>query len=166
MAYGGSVAPMTTCPEEAPAERAAPATERPTPLAVARDIRRAAIVAAAFGVVLSPIPLADEIVLLPGYGLLTAKIAMSRGMGLRAVPWRPIALTALAGLGARAAVNIAVSYVPLVAAAANAVSAAALTTVFGRYVDAACEGVAQGRAVEALGWKELADALRVRPSPA
>jgi uncharacterized protein (DUF697 family) len=156
---------MSTSLDEAPAKAAQAATQGPT-AEVARDIRRAAIAAAALGVVLSPIPLADEIVLLPAYGLLTAKIAASRRMRLRAVPWRPIALTALAGLGARAAVNVAVSYVPLLAAAANAVTAAALTTVLGRYVDSACEDAAQGRAVDALGCREIADALRARPSRA
>jgi uncharacterized protein (DUF697 family) len=140
---------------------------QPTPTAdVTAVIRRAAVIAAAVGVVLSPIPLADEIVLFPGYGLLTATLARSRGVALRRVPWRPIALTALAGLGARAAVNLTVSYIPFVAAVANAASAAALTTVLGRYVDAACVGAAEGRTVEALGWKDIVEALGVRPSPA
>lgn len=112
--------------------------------AVARAIRGASIAAGALGVVLSPIPLADELALLPVYGVLTAKIARARGVRLQAVPWRPIALTTLAGLGARAAVNLTVSYIPFVAAAANAASGVALTRFLGRYVDAACDTARKG----------------------
>ena len=125
-----------------------------------RTIRRATMASVAIGVVLSPIPLADELVFLPGSGVLAAKIARAHGLQLVDVPWRPIALTALAGLGARAAVNVTVSYIPFVAAAANAASAAALTRFFGRYVDTACENAAQGRETQALGWRDIVDSLR------
>jgi uncharacterized protein (DUF697 family) len=133
--------------------------------AVARAIRSASITAAALGVVLSPIPLADEIALLPVYGVLTARIARSRGVELRAVPWKPIALTAIAGLGARAAVNLTVSYIPFVAAAANAVSGVALTRFFGRYVDAACETARSGGETTPLGVKDIAESLRRQAAP-
>jgi len=133
---------------------------------VARTIRRATIASIAVGVILSPIPLADELVLLPGYGVLTARIARAHGLSLAEVPWRPIAVTAVAGLGARAAVNVTVSYIPFVAAAANAASAVALTQFMGRYVDTACENASQGRATEALGWKEVVDRIRATRSGA
>jgi hypothetical protein len=55
---------------------------------------------------------------------------------------------------------VTVSYIPFVAAAANAASAAALTRFFGRYVDTACENAAQGRETEALGWKEIVETIR------
>jgi uncharacterized protein (DUF697 family) len=135
---------------------------------VARAIRSASIAAAALGVVLSPIPLADELVLLPVYGMLTASIARSRGVGLHAVPWRPIALTALAGLGARAALNLTVSYIPFVAAAANAASGVALTRFLGHYVDAACETARKGGETAPLGLRDFAEALRPKsraPAP-
>jgi hypothetical protein len=133
--------------------------------AVARAIRGASITAAALGVVLSPIPLADEIALLPVYGVLTARIARARRLELRAVPWRPIALTAVAGLGARAAINLTVSYIPVVAAAANAVSGMALTQFFGRYVDAACATAQSGGDTAPLGVKDIADTLRRQVAP-
>jgi len=155
---------MPICADRTPSTGPTPAPGHPDRLA--RTMRRATVAAAACGVVLSPIPLADELVLLPAYGLLTATIARSRRLPLRDVPWRPIALTALAGLGARAAVNLTVAYIPVVAAAANAASAAALTGFFGRYVDAACAGAGEGRSTEALGWKEIAEALRPRPANA
>ncbi|MEO6420934.1 MAG: hypothetical protein ABIP39_16090 [Polyangiaceae bacterium] len=94
------------------------------------------------GVVLSPIPLADELALLPVYGLMTSRIGTHHGLERSEVPWRPIALTAFAGLAARAAINLTVSFIPGVAAVANAASAAALTELFGRYVDTACQNPA------------------------
>jgi uncharacterized protein (DUF697 family) len=131
---------------------------------VDRSIRRASVAAAALGVVLSPLPLVDEIALLPVYGLLTVNIARSRGLRARSVPWKPIVITAVTGLGARAAVNLTVGYIPVVAAAANAVSAVALTRVFGRYVDGVCHLVRDGGEVSPMGASLLRDALRPRPA--
>ena len=131
---------------------------------IARIIRRTTYATVVLGVVLSPIPLADEILLLPAYGLLTLRIANAHRLSAANIPWRPIARTALAGLGARAAVNITVSYIPFVAAAANAASAAALTQIFGRYVDEACRDPKSARPVTA---RELLQALRaMRPTKA
>jgi hypothetical protein len=98
------------------------------------------------------------------YALLTTRIARSRGVGARAIPWRPIAITAITGLGARAAVNLTVSYIPVVAAAANAASGIALTRLFGRYVDGACTTVKNGGEASPMGASALRDALRQRPA--
>jgi len=133
---------------------------------VARAIRRASFTTAAIAVVLSPIPLADELALLPLYGVLTVRIARARGVTLRAVPWRPIALTALAGLGARAALNLTVSYIPFVAAAANAASGVALTRFLGHYVDTACATARSGGETSPLGLSYIREALRPTPTPA
>jgi uncharacterized protein (DUF697 family) len=160
---------MNARSNETPANGAAPSTDDRTAeraTKVARVIRRASIGAAAFGVILSPIPLADELVLLPAYAVLSARIARARGLELRAIPWRPIGLTALAGLGVRAAVNLTVSYIPFVAAAANAASAVALTQFFGRYVDAACQGALEGHVTHPLGWRKIVESIRPRPSRA
>jgi uncharacterized protein (DUF697 family) len=127
---------------------------------VDRVIRRASILSAALGVVLSPIPLADELLLLPVYGVMTTRIARQRGLATRAIPWRPVMATAAAGLAARAAVNVTVSYILGVAAFANAVSAVALTQFFGRYVDGACKDPASARAFSV---KEILASLRKTP---
>ena len=87
---------------------------------------------------LSPIPLADELALLPIFGVMTGRIAKTHGMKLSEVPWRPIAKTTVAALAARATVNVAVSYIPGVAAVANAVSAVTVTRMLGSYVDDVC----------------------------
>jgi hypothetical protein len=55
---------------------------------------------------------------------------------------------------ARATVNFGVSYVPFVAAAANAATAAALTGAFGAYADRACAHPAEAHA-------ETLDELRI-----
>jgi uncharacterized protein (DUF697 family) len=125
--------------------------------AVQRLVRRTSILTAALGVVLSPIPLADELLLLPIYGVLTSRIAKKHALGVAELPWKPICATALAGLAARAAVNVTVSYIPGVAAAANAVSAVALTQFFGRYVDETCAKPAGARS---LSVAEILDTLR------
>ena len=128
---------------------------------VDRLIRRASILSAALGVVLSPIPLADELLLLPVYGVMTARIARQRGLTAGGIPWRPVMATAAAGLAARAAVNVTVSYIPGVAAFANAVSAVALTQFFGRYVDGACKDPTAARA---FSMKEILESLRKKPA--
>jgi len=130
---------------------------------VERIVRRATYASVVLGVVLSPIPLADEIVLLPAYGVLAAKIGRANGVALSDMPWRPIALTALTGLGARAAVNVTVSYIPFVAAAANAASAVILTRIFGGYVDRVCR---DPKTATPLGVRDFAAAMQPRKTPA
>ncbi len=124
---------------------------------IRRIVRRAGVTSAVLGVILSPIPLADELALLPVYGLMTARIGKHHGLRKREIPWRPIALTAFAGLAARAAVNLTVSFIPGVAAVANAASAAALTQLLGRYVDEACQNPGD---THVLSVRELAEQLR------
>jgi uncharacterized protein (DUF697 family) len=124
---------------------------------VERLIRRTSILTAALGVVLSPLPLVDELFFLPIYGVLTSRIAKDHHLLFRQVPWKPICATALAGLAARAAVNLTVSYVPGVAAAASAASAVALTQFFGHYVDGAC---AHPNDAKPLGVQEVVNHIR------
>jgi uncharacterized protein (DUF697 family) len=128
---------------------------------VERIIRRTSIVTGALGVILSPIPLADELLLLPIYAVLSAKIGKDHGLAAGAVPWKPICATAIAGLAARAAVNVTVSYIPGVAAAANAATAVALTQFFGRYVDDAC---AHPEGAKPLGVKDVIERIRPKRS--
>ncbi len=98
-------------------------------------IRKTTIASAALGVVLSPIPFADELLLVPIYGVMTARIGKARGVGVTRVPWRPLGTAIVAGLAARAAANAGFAFIPGVAAVANAISAAALTKLLGEYAD-------------------------------
>ena len=126
---------------------------------VTKTIHTTSIVAAVIGAVLSPIPLADEIVLMPVFAVMATTIARQRGLPRERIPWKPLLGTAAAGLGARAAVNVTVAYIPGVAAVANAASAALLTELFGQYVDVACDAPDEARV---LSMKQIAEALRDR----
>ena len=125
--------------------------------AVGKLVSRTSFFAGAVAVVLSPVPLADELVFIPLFGVMASRIGKQHGLALRDVPWRPIAATTIAALTARATVNLAVSYIPGVAAVANAVSAVTLTRVLGGYVDGAC---ADPGAARALSVREIADRLK------
>jgi uncharacterized protein (DUF697 family) len=131
---------------------------------VQRIVDQSSVVAAGLGVVLSPFPLADEALMLPLLGTMTVRIGRAHGLAWRELPWEAIAKTALGGLVARATLNLGVAYIPLVAAAANAASAAALTGAFGAYADRTCDQPA-GAHAETLDElkvdvRELADRWR------
>lgn len=126
---------------------------------VERSIHRTSLVAAVIGAVLSPIPLADELVLVPVFAVMTHSIARRRGLARKDIPWRAIVGTEVAGLGARAVVNLSVSFIPGVAAVANAASAALLTELVGAYVDSACD---DPKAARALSTEQITSALRAR----
>jgi uncharacterized protein (DUF697 family) len=125
--------------------------------AVKSIVKRNTVASAVIGAVLSPIPLIDEVVLIPFYLLMAKKIAGKHELGRGQVPWKPIARTTFNGLFARAAVNVTVSYIPGVAAAANAASAAALTALLGNYVDDACKDPA---AAQPIGVKAIVAVLK------
>lgn len=126
---------------------------------VAKLVHRTGLVNAAIGAVLSPIPLADELVLFPIFGWMTKRIARVRELPDDRIPWRPIRATRLAALVARAGLNVTVAYIPGVAAFANAVSAFAVTELVGRYVDHLCD---DPEAAQALTVQEILETLRER----
>ena len=122
-------------------------------------VRRTSFVAAGLGAVLSPIPLIDELALFPLYGWLASRAGSAHGLSFAQIPWRPAARTAFNGLVARAGLNLAVSYIPGVAAVANAASAALLTELFGDWLDRACENP---QSAKAYGVREVANLLSVK----
>lgn len=120
-------------------------------------VHKAAGASAVLAAVLSPIPLADELALLPVFAVLATRVGRAHGLAVRALPWRAIAMTTVSGLSARATLNLAVSFIPGVAAVANAASAVALVEYFGQWVDGAC---ARPDAAKGVSIKTLFDALR------
>jgi hypothetical protein len=106
--------------------------------------RASGLGAAAVAAILSPIPLADEIVIGPGLLGIAAIVGLDRGLTLRELPWRALAATAAAGLGARAALNLAVTSLPGVAAVVNAATAFALTHAYAEWADRACASATAG----------------------
>jgi uncharacterized protein (DUF697 family) len=120
-------------------------------VAVRRAISRARWASVGIAAVLSPIPLADELVFVGLYAWMANSIGKAHGLARTTIPWRPIGQTVLTGLFARAGLNLAFAAVPGVAAVANAASAAALTEAIGRYTDEACASPESARPV-GLKW--------------
>jgi uncharacterized protein (DUF697 family) len=98
-------------------------------------VRATGIASAAIAAILSPVPLADELVLGPALLGVAAVIGREHGLGFADLPWGSLARTAMAGLTARAVLNLATSYLPGVAAVANAVTAFALTRAYAEWAD-------------------------------
>jgi uncharacterized protein (DUF697 family) len=105
-----------------------------------RIVRASGLGAAAVAALLSPVPLADELVIGPGLLGLGALVGRERGLTWRELPWRSLAAAAAAALGARAALNLAVTSLPVVAAVVNAATAFALTRAYAEWADRACAG--------------------------
>jgi uncharacterized protein (DUF697 family) len=126
---------------------------------VKRTIRNTSIITAGIAVVLSPIPLADELVFFPAYGLMARSIAKHHSIAARSLPWKSIMKTVGGALAARAAVNLSVAALPGVSAAANATSAVFLTTLLGNYVDAICTNPSAPRA---LSMREILQQMKAR----
>jgi uncharacterized protein (DUF697 family) len=116
-----------------------------TPRATA-VVRATEIGAAAVAAVLSPIPLADELVIGPALLGVAAVIGREQGRAVAELPWRSLVGTAVVGLAARAALNLAVATLPGVATVANAVTAFGLTRAY-------------------AGWAERATRLAAVPRP-
>jgi uncharacterized protein (DUF697 family) len=127
--------------------------------AVRNLITRTSVVSAGLGVLFSPIPLLDELALLPVYGVLSTRIARLHALGWAQIPWRPIMKSTTAGLVARAAVNVTFALVPGLAAVTSAATAAALTEILGEHIDEVC---AQPEAARMLTVKEVIVTLKER----
>jgi uncharacterized protein (DUF697 family) len=126
---------------------------------VTRIVNRTSIITMAIAAVLSPIPMADEIAFIPVYGIMATRIGKKHGLAVRDIPWRPVGTTIFAALGARAAINVTVSFIPGVAAVANAISAGSITQIVGAYIDSACENPSAARP---LAFREIADVIKDR----
>jgi hypothetical protein len=102
----------------------------------ARSIVRATeIGSAAAAAILSPFPLADELVMAPALLGVAAVVGHEHGVALADLPWGTFVGAAVAALTARGAFNLAFSSLPGVAAVANAATAFALTRVYARWAD-------------------------------
>jgi uncharacterized protein (DUF697 family) len=118
-------------------------------------VHRTSIVSATIGVVLSPIPLLDELVLIPVFAVLAKRIAKLHAVAK--VPWRPIVKSTAVGLVARGMVNLTVVAIPGVSTAVDAASAAALTEILGEYVDNVCRDPENAKPLKV---REVADMIQ------
>jgi uncharacterized protein (DUF697 family) len=128
-------------------------------------IHRTSVLSGGLGVLLSPIPLLDELALFPVFTVLSARIAKNHQLSFTKMPWKPILKSTAVGLLARAAVNVAFVAVPGVAAVTSAATAAALTEILGQHVDDLC--VAPG---QPLTVKQVIELIKktasLKPAPA
>ena len=120
-------------------------------------VHRTSLVDAGIAVVLSPIPLLDEVIFVPVLGALGSRIAKRHGLSRKETPWVPMIATAVTGLAARAAINGAVAAVPFVSAALGGATAAALTEMLGETFDVMC---ADPDSARALDWRTAMAKLR------
>jgi uncharacterized protein (DUF697 family) len=134
--------PTSAATADAPVAAATPRDERSRAIAT-----RTAALAGALGALLSPIPLADELVLVPVYAFMASRIGRVHRLTLRKIPWRPLARTTVTALGVRAGLNLAFALLPGVAAVANATSAVTLTMLLGKWFDEACSDPANAEAI-------------------
>jgi uncharacterized protein (DUF697 family) len=129
------------------------------PSAMSDDVRalvhKNSIAAATIGVVLSPIPLLDEIVLVPLIARMTRRIAKLHAVAK--VPWGPVLKSTAVGLVARGLVVIPFIPVPGVSTAVDAASAAALTEILGEYVDTVCRDPGTAHVLKV---REVADMIQ------
>jgi len=92
---------------------------------------------AAVGFVVEPIPLLDEMLMIPMQYVLAGSIARARGEKLSSVPWARASLIIWGGVGLRSVSELLFSLVPVVGPASNAALALVTTEVLGHYVDGA-----------------------------
>ncbi len=131
-------------------------------------VHRTSVASATIGIVLSPVPLLDELVLIPVLAAMTKRIA--RAHGIDRVPWRPIRKSTAVGLVARGLVNAVFIPVPGVSTAVDAATAAALTEIIGKYVDETCREPGAARTLKVREvmtmLKAAAKAARFKRKPA
>ena len=84
--------------------------------------------------VTQPIPLLDELVVIPMHYLLCVRLASAHGVKRKDLPWKQIKKIIWYGAGARALANVSLGLVPVVGMFSNAVTAIALTEYLGHYI--------------------------------
>ncbi len=109
----------------------------------ARTVNTTRWLSAGLAAILSPIPLLDDLVLAPVYGAMAIRIGRTHHLSIGEMPWKQAGPMIVAGLVGRAAANLTVSYIPGVAAVANAMTAIILTDFLAPRINDACEAAAR-----------------------
>jgi uncharacterized protein (DUF697 family) len=103
--------------------------------ALRRLTARYAVATAIAAFFTQPIPLADEVVVLPVQYWFAALFVRRRGNRLRQAPWWGVHAIVWGGVGARIASRVTLGLMPPAGAIANAGSSAALTVLLATYLD-------------------------------
>ncbi len=94
-------------------------------------------VSAVAAFVTQPIPMLDELIVVPIHYALCVKLARSRNFSILKLPWKPIKKIIWYGAAARLVGNFSLGLVPIVGMFSNAITAIALTEYLARYLDEA-----------------------------
>jgi uncharacterized protein (DUF697 family) len=82
-----------------------------------------------------PVPMLDEVIVVPIHYGLTVRMARSRGVSIFKLPWRSVQRIIWYGAGARLVANMSLGLVPVVGAFVNSITAIALTEFLARWLD-------------------------------
>jgi uncharacterized protein (DUF697 family) len=93
------------------------------------------VITAIAAFVTQPIPLADEIVVLPIQYWFAGVFIRRRGNRLGQAPWLGVNALIWGGVGARIASRLTLGFIPPAGAFANAISSAAVTVLLATYLD-------------------------------
>src|SRR5258706_4848278 len=102
--------------------------------ALRRSTANYAAITAVTALVTQPIPVVDEMVLLPVHYWCAVVFIKQRGGRLWQAPWLGVSALIWGGVGARLASRFALGLVPPAGALANAASSAAVTVLLARYL--------------------------------
>ncbi len=96
---------------------------------------RYTVITAITAFVTQPIPVADEIVVLPIHYWFAGVFVRRAGSGILRAPWLAVSAIIWGGVGARIASRLTLGFLPPAGAVANAVSSGAVTALLARYLD-------------------------------
>jgi hypothetical protein len=89
------------------------------------------------GLLFTPLPMLDEVVVVPLHYALCRKLAKERGVRPKDLPWKQLRRIIWWGAGARTALAASLSPIPIAGTVANVVTAYALTEFLSTYLDEA-----------------------------
>jgi uncharacterized protein (DUF697 family) len=94
-------------------------------------------IAAATAFITQPVPVLDELAVIPIHYYLVLRLARERKVSIFKLPWRNIQHIVWYGAGARLLTHISLGLIPIGGGIANAITAVALTEYLSRYMDEA-----------------------------
>ncbi|XXX79635.1 hypothetical protein WMF30_12765 [Sorangium sp. So ce134] len=94
-------------------------------------------IAAVTSFVTQPIPGADELIVVPIHYCFSVSLTRARGAPLLRAPWLQVSKIIWGGAAVRLFANFTLGLVPVAGLFSNAITAAALTELLGRYLDRA-----------------------------
>ena len=105
--------------------------------AIRRMTTRYSALTAVASFVTQPIPVVDEIVVIPIHYWFAGAVTRRHGRGVLGAPWWQLHKIIWGGAGVRAASRFTLGFVPLAGAVSNAITATVVTELLSEYLDEA-----------------------------